>query len=222
MTGSAAARCLPCCRPDGLEGEWGSHPEHLMSLPGRYRRNLASWRRGAALPWPSCHERGQPASVTRFKDAYRWAQNAVAGRIGDSRELDDINEALRVASLAFHPVLAQQLEQDRALATALAERDASLAAEVLHGEELAAELRDVRSLIANVVDSFGQASQGLEHAIRLAGEARADLAYQLSETTARASGLEENRVLMAREIATAAAHAAHAANRIAGFDATCA
>ncbi|HEX4570417.1 MAG TPA: hypothetical protein VH184_08325, partial [Dongiaceae bacterium] len=123
----------------------------------------------------------RPDVVSWVKDAYRWAQNAVAGRVGDSHELDAINAALRIASLAFHPVLAQQLEQDRVLAAALAKREASLAAEVRHGEELAAELRDLRPLVANIVDSFGQASEGLEHAVRLAGEARADLAYRLNE-----------------------------------------
>jgi hypothetical protein len=164
----------------------------------------------------------RPDVVSWVKDAYRWAQNAVAGRIGDSHELDAINEALRVASLAFHPVLAQQLEQHRVLAATLGKREASLAAEVRHAEELAAELRDLRPLIANIVDSFGQASQGLEHAVRLAGEARADLAYRLNEATARASILEEARISLSREVATAAAHAAHAANRIAGFDAECA
>ena len=179
--------------------------------------------------------------VPWVKDVYRWAQNAVAGHVADSSELDEIGSALRLAGLAFHPILAanetrltaslrqeltardsslaQQLEQQRALAAALGEREASLAVETRHSQELAAELHDLRPLIANIVDSFGQASQGLEHAVRMAGEARADLAYRLDEATARASGLEEVRVSMSREIATAAAHAAHAANRIAGFDA---
>ena len=182
--------------------------------------------------------------VPWVKDVYRWAQNAVAGHIGDLRELDEIGSALRLAELAFHPILAenetrltaslrqeltardsslaQQLEHGRALAAALAERETSLATEVRRGQDLAAELHDVRPLIANIVDSFGEASQGLEHAVRLAGEARADLASRLNEATARAAILEEARLTLSREIATAAAHAAHAANRIAGFDAACA
>jgi chromosome segregation ATPase len=179
--------------------------------------------------------------VPWVKDVYRWAQNAVAGHVGDSRELDEIGSALHLAELAFYPILAanetrltaslrqeltardsslaQQLEHGRALAAALAERETSLDTEVRRGQDLAAELHDVRPLIANIVDSFGQASQGLEHAVHLAGEARADLASRLNEATARASILEDARVALSREIATAAAHAAHAANRIAGFDA---
>jgi chromosome segregation ATPase len=182
--------------------------------------------------------------VPWVKDVYRWAQNAVAGHVGDLRELDEIGSALHLAELAYHPILAanetrltaslrqeltardstlaQQLEHGQALAAALAERETSLAAEVRHGQDLAAELHDLRPLIANIVDNFGQASQGLEHAVRLAGEARADLGSRLNEATARASNLEEARVSMAREIATAAAHATHAVNRIADLDAECA
>ena len=41
-----------------------------------------------------------------FKQAFRWAENAASGRVGDEGELDRLHEVLRLSDRVFQPILA--------------------------------------------------------------------------------------------------------------------
>ena len=81
-----------------------------------------------------------------FKQAFRWAENAASGRVGDEGELDRLHEVLRLSDRVFQPILAANkaslIEKTRAIALLeqkIAQRN-STAAQTRHAQELAAAL----------------------------------------------------------------------------------
>jgi hypothetical protein len=145
----------------------------------------------------------RPNTVPWLKEAFRWAQNATVGRLEGTGVLDRIHAALRLADLAPKAVdEASPAEQTRAAAAALeqqiAERTDALA-ERLGGEPLTTR-QELRPLIVDIANHFGQANQTLAHALGVAGVVHADLARRLKETSAQVAALLAEREAHGRQL----------------------
>ena len=106
-----------------------------------------------------------------FKEAYRWAQNAAAGQVGDTEELDRLHASLRQADMVFRPVLAANMIEKRRAAAALEQQIA----------ERHAVVAELRKEIESTAGQVGTLREEADARIRTLGA----LQGQLSEAAAR-------------------------------------
>jgi glycosyltransferase involved in cell wall biosynthesis len=191
---------------------WPISPDHIASqatdfLSPALRHHFSSAAklemRGDIAPW--------------FKEAFRWAENATAGQMGPTGELDRLHDMLRLADVTYQPILttsqaslneatrsaAAQARHAQELAAALAKRESDLAAETSHNQKLTAALTERESALATQTGRAEELAAALrERDFSLAGLARSgeELTGALARLTATFEGqiAERDATLVAR------------------------
>jgi hypothetical protein len=131
-----------------------------------------------------------------LKDVFHWAEEASAGRLGSTDELDHFRDALRLTDMAFLPLLAsteaslaEQTQTAIMLDRQMARQSHAGIAQSDHDTDFAAGSRDSQQVILDIVAHFGRANQALTHAVNLASVARTDLIWRFEAARSKAAEL---------------------------------
>jgi hypothetical protein len=159
-----------------------------------------------------------------LKDVFHWAEEASAGRLGPTSELDHFRDALRLTDMAFLPLLAsteaslaEQTQTAIMLDRQMARHSHAGAIQSDHYPEFAAGARDSQRIILDIVAHFGGANQALTYALNLASVARADLIWRFEVARSKAAELLAERDAYLRQLEECRAEAARLAKEAGDF-----